>query len=42
MTKKQWEKLVEKAEELSHETGESVRKCVFWLLPKAKKRKRKK
>ena len=42
MTQKEWEKLVEKAEVLAKETGESTRKCLFWLLPKWKKRKRKK
>lgn len=42
MTNKQWDRLKEKAEELAKETGESTRKCLFWLLPKYKGRARKK
>lgn len=36
MTLKSWKALVTKAKRLSNETGEPVRKCIFWLLAERK------
>lgn len=36
MTLRSWKALVTQAKRLSNDTGESVRKCVFWLLAERK------